>query len=193
MGGTELGRWRASPALPPPAQRSLSVDSEGGIPGSERGFDVTPAEEYGEIEADRAVLTRKKEDMRHPPQVWTDPAYEREPLDRLRRDYLEYLRGRAQPTSPETVTKYGKSLLSYPRSVERQAEEPVLGSLTPGTVNAWVREQRAAGRAEDGIASRLGAVKAFSSKFIFKHLELTTRDLLAKVPRITPPEKPPRP
>ena len=37
--------------------------------------------------------------MRHPPQVWSDPSYAEEPLERLRADYLTYLRGRAQPVS----------------------------------------------------------------------------------------------
>ena len=142
------------------------------------------------MEVDRAVQTRKQEEMRHPSTVWVDPAYAEEPLDRLRRDYLDYLRGQAQPTSPDTVVKYNSALLAFIRFLERQGEEQVLGAVTPGAVNAWVNDQRGIGRSEDGIASRLGSLKVFSSKYIYKHLELTTRDLLMKVPRITPPEKP---
>jgi hypothetical protein len=76
------------------------------------------------------------------------------------------------------------------RSIERQGLPLVLASLTPAAVNGWVDEQRKAGRAEDGIASRLGAIKIFTNKYVYKYLELTTRDLLLKVPRMTPPEKP---
>ena len=88
------------------------------------------------------------------------------PLDRLRRDYIEYLKGRAQPTSPETVNKYNNSLLSFTRFLELQGEDQVLGSLTPGAVSSWVNAQRTAGRSEDGVASRLSAVKVFSSKYL---------------------------
>jgi site-specific recombinase XerD len=157
---------------------------------SSEGRSSTPRADCGEMRADRAVQTRKQEEMRHPPTVWVDQAHAEEPLDRLRRDYVDYLRGRAQPTSPDTVIKYNASLLAFIRFLERQGEEQVLGSVTPGLINAWVNEQRSIGRSEDGIASRLGSLKVFSSKYIYKHLELTTRDLLMKVPRITPPEKP---
>lgn len=76
------------------------------------------------------------------------------------------------------------------RSLERQKMPLVLESLTPQAINTWIQEQRKMGRFEDGIASRLGAVKVFTNRFIYKHAELTTRDLLLKVPRIVPPEKP---
>lgn len=127
--------------------------------------------------------------MRHPPTVWVDQAYAEEPLDRLRRDNVDYLRGRAPPTSPDTLIEYNSSLLAFIRSLERQGEKQVLGTVTPGAVSAWVNEQRSIDRSEDSIASRLGAVRVFSSRYIDKHLELTTRDLLMKVSRLTPPEK----
>ena len=94
----------------------------------------------GTLTADQAIRTRKQEEMRHPPTVWVDLAYADEPLDRLRRDYIEYLKGRAQPTSPETVIKYNSTLLSFIRFLERRGEGPVLGALTPGAVNAWVND-----------------------------------------------------
>jgi site-specific recombinase XerD len=169
-----------------PARGSSSPNSSDAATDTE----PTPSTECGEMEVDRAVRTRKQEEMRHPSTVWVDPSYADEPLDRLRRDYIEYLKGRAQPTSPETVNKYNNSLLSFTRFLELQGEDQVLGSLTPGAVSSWVNAQRTAGRSEDGVASRLSAVKVFSSKYIYKHLELTARDLLMKVPRITPPEKP---
>lgn len=140
-----------------------------------------------------AVPTTRQEDMRHPSHVWVDPDYAKEPLDRLRSEYMEYLKGRSQPASEETLVKYNKSIMAFLRSLERQQMPLLLESVTPAAVNNWIREQRAAGRSEDGIASRLGAVKVFTSKYVYKHLELTTRDLLVKVPRISPPDKPAQP
>ena len=128
--------------------------------------------------------------MRHPPHVWADPTFAEEPLERLRQDYVTYLRGRAQPVSGETVLKYSKAILSFLRCLQHHGEDPVLAALTPAAVNRWVNGQREAGRSEDGIASRLVALKVFSNKYIFKELELTTCDLLRKVPRITAPERP---
>jgi site-specific recombinase XerD len=128
--------------------------------------------------------------MKHPLHVWTDPSYAEESIARLSQEYVQYLEGRAQAASPVTLEKYGKSLRSFLRSLERNADALVLGSLTPQAVNRWVTEQRKEGRSEDGIASRLSAVKVFAKKYIFEHLELTTGDLLRKVPRIVPPERP---
>jgi integrase/recombinase XerD len=128
--------------------------------------------------------------MRHPSHVWADPEFAREPLDKLIAEYVHHLRGRPQPVSPETVDKYRKALLSLMRSMERQRLPLVVESVTAAAINGWIQEQRKLGRAEDGIASRLGAVKVFTNKYLFKHLELTTRDLLVKVHRFTPPEKP---
>jgi integrase/recombinase XerC len=151
---------------------------------------MTRPDESGEIVAGRAALTLMREDMRHPPQVWSDPSYAEESLERLRTDYLTYLRGRAQPVSGETIQKYSKTLLSFIRSLQQHGEEPTLAAVTPVAVNRWVNEQRENGRSEDGIASRLVALKVFTNKFIFKEMELTTCDLLRKVPRISPPERP---
>jgi len=142
------------------------------------------------MEADRAVLIRKQEDMRHPSDVWVDPSYADEELDRLRDAYLDYCRGRARPASPPTVRKYNQVLLSFIRSLTDNAESPVLASLTPTNVNRWVNERRRRGLSEEGLATHLIALKVFTSKYIYRELELTTSDLLRKVPRITPPEKP---
>lgn len=163
----------------------------GGTPGGEQRRRVTPAAECGPIEADRAVLTLKaREDMRHPPTAWTDPSYADEPLERLLGDYLAYLHGRARPVSPGTVDKYRKTLVSFIRSLRSHGDAPTLAALTPGAVNRWVTDQRRQGRSEDGIASRLVALKVFSNKYLYRELELTTGDLLRKVPRITPPDRP---
>jgi site-specific recombinase XerD len=152
---------------------------------------MTPGREDGHMMADRAVLTLKdREDMRHPPTAWTDPSYADEPLERLLGDYLAYLRGRAQPVSPGTVDKYRKTLVSFIRSLRAHGDEPTLAALTTGAVNRWITDQRQQGRSEDGIASRLVALKVFSNEYLHRELELTTCDLLRKVPRITPPDRP---
>jgi integrase/recombinase XerD len=88
------------------------------------------------------------------------------------------------------VDKYNKTLLSFLRSLDRHGEAAILGALTPQAVNRWVSEQRAAGLSEEGIASRLSAMKVFAKKYIHEHLELTHTDLLRKVRRVTPPERP---
>src|SRR3954462_14720543 len=102
---------------------------------------VTQTPEYGPISVDRAVLTLTREDMRHPPHVWVDPSYAKESLERLRGDYLTYLRGRAQTVSGETITQYSKVLLSFSRSLERHGDQPILAALTPAAVNRWVNDQ----------------------------------------------------
>jgi len=142
------------------------------------------------LKAELAGSTLKEEDMRHPSSVWTDPDFATERLDKLVTEYVRHLEGRSQPVSPDTIDKYRKSLLSLMRSMTRQNVPPVLESLTPAVVGAWIQEQRKAGKSEVGISTRLGAVKIFTNKYLLKHLELTTKDLLTKVPRFTPPEKP---
>jgi site-specific recombinase XerD len=143
------------------------------------------------MEPDRAVPTKgRKEDVEHPPHVWVDPAYANESLDKLRGYYMDHLKGRAMKAAPGTIDKYNKTLLSFTRSLERSGVPPTLAGLTPHAVNRWVTEQRNLGHAEEGIASRLSALKAFTNKYVYKDLELTTRDLLVKVPRITPPLTP---
>jgi integrase/recombinase XerC len=102
-----------------------------------------------------------------------------------------YLQGRAEQTSAETIRKYRNSLVSFCRSLEAAGEPVVLGSMTVAAVNRWVADQRKRGLAEEGIASRLGSLKVFSRKYVFKQLDLTTVDLLERVPRLTPPDKPP--
>ena len=131
----------------------------------------------------------REEDMRHPGKVWTDPTYAEESLVRLKDEWGRYLRGRARPTSPRTIEKYEYSLAQFIKSLEVNGEPLVLGSLHPTNVDRWVSEQRKRGLSEDGIASRLAALKVFSNKFIYRQLEATTVDLLARVERISPPEK----
>ncbi|HEX2987440.1 MAG TPA: tyrosine-type recombinase/integrase [Chloroflexota bacterium] len=127
--------------------------------------------------------------MRHPAHVWVDPTFAAESLERLREEYVGFLKGRARSTSSATIDKYSKTLLSFIRFLDRVGEPLVLSNLTSDTVSRWVTEQRERGMSEEGIASRLSALKVFSKRFVFEHLELTTVDLLRKVARITPPER----
>lgn len=140
-----------------------------------------------------AVLEKGQDDVEypHPDRVWSEPQHAQVSLEKLQRTYLEFCRNASPPKSPETITKYDKTLTSYLRSLARQGEPLVLASVTPETVRAWMQEQRAAGLSEDGIASRLGALKIFTNKYVYKELDLTTCDLLRKVARFTPPERPP--
>ena len=102
---------------------------------------------------------------------------------------MAFLKGRARPTSQETIDKYGKTLLAFIRFLESIKEPAVLGSVTPFAVSQWVTEQRKKKLSEEGIASRLSALKVFTKRYIHEHLEMTTVDLLRKVARITPPER----
>ena len=140
------------------------------------------------------LVSKDGDIVRHPVTIWTDPDYESESLTRLTDAYGEYLRGRARAASEATVEKYLKTIRSFirfVRSLDSHGDrEVVLGDLTPQHVNGWVTAQRKAGLSEEGIASRLSAVKVYSSKYVYNELELTTADLLRKVPRISAPEKP---
>ena len=131
----------------------------------------------------------REEEMQHPRTIWTDPAFADESLDRLRQEYMEELKSRSRPVSPATIEKYNKSLLSFLRYLSRVEKPQLLSSLTPHNVSGWVNDQRSRGLAEEGIASRLTALKVFSHKYLYKTLELTTADLLRKVAFISPPER----
>lgn len=93
-------------------------------------------------------------------------------------------------TDSGTIDKYLNVLRSFIRSLETYQNTHILANLTPQVVSRWVPNQRAQTLSEYGIASRLSALKVFSNGCVCKRLELTTVDLLRKVPRIAPPEKP---
>jgi hypothetical protein len=173
--------------LESPGKGARAMDGEGS---ERRCDDVTAEAECGQMGAELAVPTTRQEEMRHPLTTWTDPSYAEESLEGLREAYLDYLRGRAKPASSDTVSKYNKVLQSFTRSLVQNGDFPVLGSVTPAAVNRWVNERRARGLSEEGISTHLVALKVFTSKYVYKELELTTADLLRKVSRITAPERP---
>ncbi|HEY2946891.1 MAG TPA: tyrosine-type recombinase/integrase [Micromonosporaceae bacterium] len=136
--------------------------------------------------------------MQHPKRVWTDEENADIGLSGLMAEYRTYLTGRARPAARGTIDKCAKSMKSLVASIERAGEPPILGSLTPAAVSRWISEQRShvdeqtgiKGRAEEGIASRLAAVKVFTNRYVYRHLDLTTVDLLARVERLRFEEKP---
>jgi site-specific recombinase XerD len=141
--------------------------------------------------AELAVPTKEaKEDMRLPPNTWTDSTYADDSLEDWRQAYLDDLRGRAKPVSPQTVRKYNQVLQSFMSSLKTHGDPIVLGSLTPDNVRRWVKERREGGLSEEGNGTHLIALKVFTRKFLFQEREVTTVDILRKVPRIAPPEKP---
>ncbi len=44
--------------------------------------------------------------MKHPPEMWTEPANADYPLPVLWDTYAEHLAGRTKPASPDTIRKY---------------------------------------------------------------------------------------
>jgi site-specific recombinase XerD len=137
------------------------------------------------MQRSRALGPEVKDDVRHPTRVWAELGYEQESLRRLVDEYVSYLRGRPERISPATITKYANVLASFLRSVHQSGEPAILGSLTLHAVGRWIASQRELRQSEEGIASRLAALKVFTRKYLWLHLELTTCDLLAKVPRIS--------
>src|SRR3712207_9437368 len=109
------------------------------------------------LTVEQAVPATKGMEVKHPAHTWVDPAFAQEALPQLIAEYMDHLNGRSQPVSPHTIDKYRKALLSMTRSLERQDLPLVLESVTPQAITTWIQEQRKRGRAEDGIASRLGA------------------------------------
>lgn len=138
-------------------------------------------------------VERQDDDMEypHPKRVWAEPQNAEVPLTKLHRTYLQHCRSASPPLSPETVIKYDKTLKSFLADLARQREPLVLASVGEETVQAWMQEQRDRGLTEDGIASRLGTLKIFTRKYVYQQLDLTTEDLLRKVRRYTPPDRPP--
>lgn len=124
--------------------------------------------------------------VQHPPRVWQDISFADTPLRKLVDEYLVYLSGRATPTSPDTIRKYRQSIESFVASITTPS---VLASVTPAAGDAWVAGQRARGLAEDTIASRQYAVKVWSNSYVYRHLELTHWDLLARWKRLRPDPK----
>ena len=128
--------------------------------------------------------------MTHPASIWTEPDNKDLGLGRLIAEYIVYLEGRSEATAAGTVVKYRASLVSLRQSIQRHGDPDALASITPFAVNQWVAAQRKAGRSEQGIASRLSAVKVFTNRYLHNYLELTNADLLRKVPRSAAPDKP---
>lgn len=146
-------------------------------------------------------LCEAKGDMRHPDTVWADPADADLTLEELSAAYRSHLEGRSRPASPATIRKYMETIDSFCKSLVLHGERLVLGNLTPSAVERWVADQRRGllptrhkdqfgqrliACKDDTIASRHAALRAFARSFVFKHLQLTTRDLLERAGRFDP-------
>lgn len=140
--------------------------------------------------ADLVVRTPKEEEMRHPANVWTDPAYADEPLRRLRDEWKRHLSVGAGKRSEKTVHKYLQDFDDFVRSLERHGVEPILGSITPDAVNLWIADQEERGNSPHSVAGRVTSLKTFVCKYVHKTLELTNVDLPRKVPRPSPALRP---
>jgi hypothetical protein len=135
--------------------------------------------------------------MQHPESMWTEPSNAQYPISVLRATYRDHLSGRTRPASPATIRKYDYTLESLSRSLDLHGQTLVLASITPFAIERWVADCRNARLprlddrkqmklGEDSIAPNLASVKAFTRKFVWKHLQMTTRDLLERVERYDP-------
>ena len=145
------------------------------------------------ISASRAVLPPRHEDMaEHPDAAFTVPEYARRSLEELRADYLADLRAQIPSVSPGTIKKYDDTLGRFFACLARHGQPLTLRALTERNVNDWTAEQKAAGLSEHTIVNRLAALKAFSSKYLWKEQGYTHYDLLGRVRKRMPPEAPRR-
>ncbi len=72
---------------------------------------------------DRVAGAEQEEpNVQHPPRVWSEPSYAEESLERRMSYYLDHLRGRSNPASPETVARYCAPLLSFIRFLDKAGE-----------------------------------------------------------------------
>lgn len=146
----------------------------------------------------RAALgTKLEEDMEHPDSVWTELSNAQYPLHVLLETYKSHLSGRTDPASPTTITKYLRTVDHFMRSLSLHNDALVLASVTPNRVERWLGDCRqgripradtrtTAKLREDSIASNLAALKAFTRSFVWKHQQMTTRDLLERIGRYEP-------
>lgn len=139
---------------------------------------------------DRAVRTLEEGYVQHPARIWQEPEFAEVPIAKMITEYVTYLRGRAQATSPATIEKYRKSLLSFARSIEAAEDRAVLASVTPAAGDRWVSEQRSRNLAEEGIASRQAAVKTWTRAFLSQGRDLTHWDLLGRWRRVALRDQP---
>jgi site-specific recombinase XerD len=144
--------------------------------------------------ADRTPELQKE--MRNSRNVWTDPGNAKYPLSQLRDGYEVYVATRSKPIAAGTQQRYMYDLKSFEASLVLNREPLMLDSLNPFNVDRWLLDMREGrvGRkglklGEETISSRLSSIKTFSRKYIYRHLELTNRDLLDKVERFDPPER----
>jgi len=144
---------------------------------------------------------RLAEDMRNTPNVWTDPENAQYPLSELQDAYMLYLASRSKPVAQGTRERYQYDLQSFESSLVLHGEPLVLDCLNPFNVERWLLDMReglvgrqdarrkSKGLNPETVSARLSSIKTFGRKYIYRHLELSNRDLLAKVERFEPPQR----
>ena len=82
---------------------------------------------------DRAVRTLEEGYVQHPTRIWQEPEFAEVPISKMITEYLTYLRGRAQPTSPGTIERQELALLRPEPGSGRRSAHPRLGEhqITP--------------------------------------------------------------
>jgi site-specific recombinase XerD len=128
--------------------------------------------------------------MQHPPFVYAVDTYAETPLAELHRGWMGWLRGRVPAYSQETIKKYDDTFWRFYHSLRDHGEPLVMASLTPENVEIWLGDQQAAGLSEHTIIHRLGALKALTGKYLYRTRGWTHVDLLGRVPKSLPPDKP---
>jgi site-specific recombinase XerD len=156
----------------------------------------------GSLTFDGARRTpRNQEDMRHPQSIWTELDNADYPLPELRAAYKTHLSSRSKPVAPGTIATYSRRLESFEASLslvdhdtepQRLGDPLVLASVTIENVERWLTDMRRGrigqGRhTEETIANSLSALKTFTRKYVYRHLDMSRRDLLDRVERFEPP------
>lgn len=138
-----------------------------------------------------ARWTSPQETMRHAKNVWTEPDNADYPLAKLYDLYETHLGNRSKPVQAGTIVTYLSRLACFQRSLELHSEPLVLASVTQANVEQWIADMRkgnlGATFTEETISQSVSAIKTFTRKFIYRHYDLTERDLLDRVERFAAP------
>jgi site-specific recombinase XerD len=112
------------------------------------------------------------------------------PLTDLFSGCYDFLAGRERPVSKATLRKYRETFASFVKSLALHEKPHVIASVTPAAMRTWVADLRAGtlagarGRCSDGsIGPYFSTMKAFTKRYIYRELKLTSRDLLEDVAR----------
>src|SRR5438445_9049371 len=158
------------------------------MPGSGDSTGQAPPRPVTMLTAGAGRTLRPVEEMRNSRNVWIESENAQYPLPELRDAYMLYLASRSRPVTAGTRERYEFDLKSFEASLTLHNESLVLDSLSPFHVERWLldmREGRIGHRSGNKkaltpvtISTRLASLKTFSHKYIYRHLELSNRDVL---------------